>query len=56
MLLTHVPPGRRAVPTPLLVVPDGAGIRLKYGLVGRLSLLGSRIRRGAEGWAVILVS
>jgi len=32
------------------------GLRKKYGLVGRLSLIGSRIRRGADGTVVILVS
>ena len=31
------------------------GIRRKYGLVGRLSLIGSRIRRGADGAVAILV-
>jgi uncharacterized protein len=30
-------------------------IRRKYGLSGRLVLLGSRIRRGAEGTLIILV-
>jgi PPOX class probable F420-dependent enzyme len=32
-----------------------AALRRKYGLVGRLSLIGSRIRRGAEGTVIILV-
>jgi uncharacterized protein len=32
-----------------------AEMRRKYGIVGRLSLIGSRIRRGAEGTLIILV-
>ncbi|MEV6488922.1 PPOX class F420-dependent oxidoreductase [Actinoplanes sp. NPDC051633] len=32
-----------------------AALRRKYGIVGRLSLIGSRIRRGAEGTLIILV-
>ena len=32
-----------------------AGIRRKYGVVGRLSLIGSRIRRGADGSVAIIV-
>jgi PPOX class probable F420-dependent enzyme len=28
----------------------------KYGLVGRLSMIGSRLRRGADGTVIILVS
>jgi PPOX class probable F420-dependent enzyme len=31
------------------------GIKRKYGVVGRLSLLGSRIRRGADGSVAIIV-
>jgi PPOX class probable F420-dependent enzyme len=31
------------------------GLKKKYGLVGRLSVLGSRIRRGTEGTVAILV-
>ena len=31
------------------------GIKRKYGLVGRLSLIGSRIRRGADGSVAIIV-
>jgi hypothetical protein len=31
------------------------GIKRKYGLVGRLSLIGSRIRRGADGSIAIVV-
>ncbi|GAA1585446.1 PPOX class F420-dependent oxidoreductase [Actinoplanes couchii] len=33
----------------------GAGIRKKYGLVGRLTLLGSRMRRGTGGTIAVLV-
>ena len=33
----------------------GAGLTKKYGLVGRLSLLGSRLRRGTHGSVAILV-
>ena len=32
-----------------------AALRRKYGIVGRLSLIGSRVRRGAEGTVIILV-
>ncbi len=32
------------------------GLKRKYGLMGRLSLLGSRLRRGADGTLAILVS
>jgi uncharacterized protein len=31
------------------------GIKLKYGLVGRLTLLGSRLRRGERGTVAIIV-
>jgi PPOX class probable F420-dependent enzyme len=31
------------------------GIKHKYGVVGRLSLIGSRIRRGADGSVAIIV-
>ena len=31
------------------------GLKTKYGLVGRLSLLGSRLRRGTHGSVAILV-
>ncbi|GIF16930.1 PPOX class F420-dependent oxidoreductase [Actinoplanes teichomyceticus] len=34
----------------------GAGIRRKYGLVGRLTMLGSRLRRGTHGTVAVLVS
>ena len=30
------------------------GIRRKYGIVGRLSLIGSRLRRGADGTVAII--
>ncbi|SDT73148.1 PPOX class F420-dependent oxidoreductase [Actinoplanes derwentensis] len=33
----------------------GTAIRKKYGLVGRLTLLGSRLRRGADGTVAVLV-
>ena len=32
-----------------------ATLRRKYGLMGRLGLIGSRIRRGAEGTVIILI-
>jgi PPOX class probable F420-dependent enzyme len=32
-----------------------AALARKYGILGRLSLIGSRIRRGAEGTVIILV-
>ena len=32
------------------------GLKRKYGLMGRLSLLGSKLRRGADGTLAILVS
>jgi PPOX class probable F420-dependent enzyme len=32
------------------------GIRHKYGLTGRLTLLGSRLRRGAKGTVAILLT
>lgn len=111
VLLTTYRRDGRAVPTPLWVVPDGAGLALwtvngsgkvkrirnngrvtvaacdvrgkvtgeaieanariggstdlarviqglkrKYGMLGRLTLLGSRLRRGADGTVAILVS
>ncbi len=31
------------------------GLRRKYGVTGRLTLLGSRLRRGAEGTVAVLV-
>jgi PPOX class probable F420-dependent enzyme len=34
----------------------GEGLKRKYGLMGRLSLLGSKLRRGADGTLAILVS
>jgi uncharacterized protein len=34
----------------------GEGLKKKYGLLGRLTLLGSRIRRGTDGTVVVLVS
>ena len=34
----------------------GEGLKRKYGLVGRLSLLGSKLRRGEHGTLAILVS
>src|SRR5690349_24432778 len=33
----------------------GEGLKRKYGLVGRLSLLGSRLRRGEDGTVAIVV-
>jgi uncharacterized protein len=33
-----------------------AGLKKKYGLLGRLSVLGSRIRRGADGTVAVLVN
>ena len=33
-----------------------AGLKRKYGLVGRLSLIGSRLRRGADGTMAIIVT
>jgi len=111
VLLTTFRRDGRAVPTPLWVVPDGAGLAVwtpagtgkvkrirnngrvtvsacdsrgnvrggtiearaqlgdaadlrrtrealkrKYGMVGRLALLGSKLRRGADGTVAILVS
>ena len=32
------------------------GLKRKYGLLGRLSLLGSKLRRGADGTLAVLVS
>ena len=32
------------------------GLKRKYGLVGRLSLIGSRIRRGADGTVAVIVT
>ena len=34
----------------------GAGLKRKYGLMGRLTLLGSKLRRGEHGTVAILVS
>lgn len=34
----------------------GEGLKRKYGLMGRLTLLGSRLRRGENGTLAILVS
>jgi PPOX class probable F420-dependent enzyme len=34
----------------------GEGLKRKYGLIGRLSLMGSRLRRGADGTVAILVA
>ncbi|GLY07187.1 MULTISPECIES: PPOX class F420-dependent oxidoreductase [Actinoplanes] len=34
----------------------GTGIRKKYGMVGRLLMLGSRIRRGSGGTVAVLVN
>ena len=34
----------------------GEALKKKYGLLGRLTLLGSRIRRGTHGTVVVLVS
>jgi PPOX class probable F420-dependent enzyme len=34
----------------------GEGLKRKYGLMGRLSLLGSKLRRAADGTPAILVS
>jgi uncharacterized protein len=111
VLLTTFRRDGRAVPTPLWVVPDGAGLgfwtpagsgklkrirnsgrvtvqpcdmrgnpsgepveaqarigdtadkarvveklKRKYGLVGRLTLIGSRLRRGADGTVAIIVT
>ncbi len=33
----------------------GAGIKKKYGVLGRLTMLGSRLRRGADGTVAVLV-
>jgi PPOX class probable F420-dependent enzyme len=33
-----------------------ATLKKKYGLMGRLTVLGSRLRRGADGTVVVLVS
>ena len=32
------------------------GLKRKYGLIGRLSLIGSRLRRGADGTVAIIVT
>src|SRR3712207_2784141 len=111
VLLTTFRRDGRAVPTPLWVVPDGAGlgfwtptgtgklkrirndgrvtvqpcdvrgnpsgepveaqarigdaadrarvvegIRRKYGLIGRLTLIGSRLRRGTDGTVAVIVT
>jgi PPOX class probable F420-dependent enzyme len=34
----------------------GAAIKKKYGIVGRLTMLGSRLRRGVDGTVAVLVS
>jgi PPOX class probable F420-dependent enzyme len=34
----------------------GKGLQKKYGVLGRLTLFGSRIRRGTHGTVVVLVS
>jgi PPOX class probable F420-dependent enzyme len=34
----------------------GAGLKKKYGLLGRLTLAGSKIRRGTDGTVAVLVS
>jgi uncharacterized protein len=34
----------------------GQGLKKKYGILGRLTLLGSRIRRGTHGTVAVLVS
>jgi len=34
----------------------GEGLKRKYGLLGRLTLLGSKLRRGEDGTLAILVS
>jgi PPOX class probable F420-dependent enzyme len=34
----------------------GAGLKRKYGLLGRLTMLGSKLRRGEDGTLAILVS
>ncbi|MGW4941201.1 PPOX class F420-dependent oxidoreductase [Actinoplanes sp. NPDC004185] len=34
----------------------GEGLKRKYGLMGRLSLLGSKLRRGADGTVAVLVA
>jgi PPOX class probable F420-dependent enzyme len=34
----------------------GKGLQKKYGILGRLTLLGSRLRRGTHGTVVVLVS
>jgi PPOX class probable F420-dependent enzyme len=33
----------------------GAGIKKKYGVLGRLTMLGSRLRRGADGTVAVIV-
>ncbi|MEV0897049.1 PPOX class F420-dependent oxidoreductase [Actinoplanes sp. NPDC049802] len=33
----------------------GAGIKRKYGVIGRLTMLGSRLRRGIDGTVAVLV-
>jgi PPOX class probable F420-dependent enzyme len=33
----------------------GEGIKKKYGLIGRLTMLGSRLRRGVDGTVAVLV-
>ncbi|MEU8655416.1 PPOX class F420-dependent oxidoreductase [Actinoplanes philippinensis] len=34
----------------------GEGIKKKYGMVGRLTMLGSRLRRGVDGTVAVLVT
>jgi len=34
----------------------GEAVKRKYGLLGRLTMLGSRLRRGVEGTVAVLVS
>ena len=34
----------------------GAALKRKYGLMGRLTVLGSRLRRGADGTVAVLIS
>ncbi|MEU4156102.1 PPOX class F420-dependent oxidoreductase [Actinoplanes sp. NPDC026670] len=34
----------------------GDGIKKKYGMIGRLTMLGSRLRRGVDGTVAVLVT
>lgn len=34
----------------------GEGLKRKYGMIARLTLLGSRLRRGIDGTVAVLVS